>query len=147
MMVELLTDTSLPVEDCVQLSVDCGANHSPGTDLDILGPAVAEKFNLLYRSTASLDEVICHLQAGGQVIARVKKGLFTDGSHYILLTSYSGGDFCVLDPSYTPDKFERPERVGKVDITHAPYLYCNADVLHAETEDNFTKYHLFSRKR
>ncbi len=147
MAVELLTADTLSPEECVQLSLSTGANHSPGTDLDLLGPAVAEKFDLLYKGSASLDEVIRHLQAGGQVVARVKKGLFTDGSHYILLCAYDGEDFCILDPSYKPTKFERPDRIGHVNTAHAPYLYCNANTVHGETEDDFTKYHLFSRKK
>ncbi len=147
MAIELLTDKTLSLEDCRQLSYDTGANHAPGTDLGLLGPAVAEKFNLSYRGCNALDDVIAHLRAGGMVVACVKTGLFTQRSHYILLIAYDGVDFCILDPSYTPEKFTSPDRVGKVDTTHAPYLYCNAELVHEETEERFTKYHLFARKR
>ncbi len=145
MAVELLTDKTLSIEESVQLSYDTGANHLPGTDLDLLGPVVAEKFGISYRGTASLDEAIAHLQCGGAVVARMGKSLFTDRSHYILLLSYADGEFCILDPSYKPGKFDRPDRVGKVNDTRAPYLYCNAELLHSETEREFTKYHLFGR--
>ncbi len=147
MVVDALTDKALTVEECVELSCSSLANHTFGTDLNILGPVVAKKFELAYTNTADLDTVKRHLQAGGQVVARMKKGLFTNGSHYILLTAFDGKDFCILDPSYKIDKFDTPERVGRVDTANAPYLYCPAETVHAETEDDFTKYHLFSRKR
>ena len=46
MAVDYLTDKTLTIEECVRLSEECVANHSPGTDLKFLGPAVAEKFGL-----------------------------------------------------------------------------------------------------
>ena len=64
MMVELLTDKELPVEECVQISYDTVANHKPGTDLDRLSPAVAERFDLDYEPTDDLDEVIDALRCG-----------------------------------------------------------------------------------
>ena len=146
MAVELLTDKTLSVEECRQLSYDTGANHSPGTDLDLLGPVVAEKLAISYRGTASLTEVISHLQSGGAVVARMGKSLFTDRSHYILLVAYADGEFCILDPSYTPEKYHLPGREGKVNDKNAPFLYTSKDTLHAHTAWNKPKYHLFWRK-
>ena len=148
MVVDLLTAEEFGIEECRDLSYITGANrpHS-GTKLDLLGPAVAERFDLVYKPSMELSEAIACLQAGGKVVARVKKGLFTNGSHYICLVSIDGNDFCILDPSYTPTKFHTPEREGRVDDTHAPFVYCDADLLDADTEDACTKYHLFTRKR
>ncbi len=148
MMVELLTDKELPVEECVQISYDTVANHKPGTDLDRLSPAVAERFDLDYEPTDDLDEVIDALRCGGKVIIHVQKGLFTAGGHYMLLVSYDGEDFCILDPSYKPTKFATPEREGRVDESHVPFLYYNARLMHEEeTSDKYTKYHIFRRKK
>lgn len=89
---------------------------------------------------------------GGQVIAHVgvpegkEIGLFTKGGHYILLTSTDGEKFCILDPSYTPDKFIIPERAGKVDTSHAPFLYCDVNTVLAEGRTRRKFFHLFSRK-
>lgn len=148
MVVDLLTDKKLGIEECRDLSYETGANrpHS-GTKLDLLGPAVAERFDLVYKPSMDLSEAIACLQAGGKVIARVKKGLFTAGSHYVCLVSTDGTDFCILDPSYTPTKFHTLEREGRVDDTKAPFVYCEVNTLHLETEDEHTKYHLFTRKR
>ena len=74
-------------------------------------------------------------------------GLFTKGGHYICLIATDGEQFCILDPSYTPEKFTIPERAGRINTDHAPYLYCHKDVVHSETRRNRPfKYHLFARK-
>ncbi len=155
MAVDLLTDKSLDIAECIRISEECGANHSRGTDMTVLGPVIAEIFELDYSYTNDIGEAVEHLRAGGKIVVHVsipepgKLGLFTKGGHYMLLTSTDGKDFCILDPSYTPEKYLIPERVGKVDISHAPYLYCDINTVHAETKvsDKYPKYHLFKRKR
>ena len=154
MAIDILTDTQFPLEECVKLSETCGASHAVGTDMKVLGPVIAEKFGLTYRGTGELSEAIAHLQAGGQVIALVgvpegaEIGLFTKGGHYINLISTDGKEFCILDPSYSPDKFKEPTRAGRVDESHAPYLYCDVDTVHAERKPGRdVVYHLFARKR
>ncbi len=153
MMIELLTDKTLELEECVKISEECVANHSLGTDMTVLGPVLAEKFNLNYSDTNDLDTAINNLKSGGQVIARVRVpdgkaiGLFTKGEHYILLVSTDGKDFCILDPSYKTDKFDIPERKGLVDTSTAPYLYCDVNTVDSEGVVSLPKYYLFSRKR
>lgn len=153
MTVDLLTDKSLSVEECVRLSEECVANHTVGTDMTILGPTVAEKFGLLYSNTDSLDEAIRHLQSGGVIIANVgvpegaEIGLFTKYRHYISLIATDGKEFCILDPSYTPDKFTIPERAGKVNTDNAPYLYADVATVYAEARVGRVRYHLFARKK
>ena len=152
MMVDLLTDTTLEIEECVKISQDCIANHSVGTDMSILAPVIAEKYNLDYRNTDDMKEAIAHLQRGGQIVAHVgvpegqEIGLFTKGGHYISLIGTDGESFCILDPSYKPGKFDVPERAGKVNDAHAPFLYCNVKTLDAEGRIGQPTYHLFSRK-
>ena len=151
MAVDMLTDTTLEVEECVRMSRECVANHSRGTDMNIFGPVLAERFGLDYSKTSDLDEAIHHLQAGGAIIAHVgvpegaEIGLFTKGGHYILLVSTDGKEFTILDPSYTPDKFTIPERAGRVDFSHAPYLYCDVKTVDSECKPGRVKYHLFKR--
>ena len=153
MAVELLTDKTLPIEDCVKLSEGCLANYGVGTDMDVLGPVVAEKFGLCYKGADELEEAIACLRDGGAVISRVgvpegaDKGLFTNGAHYILLVATDGREFCILDPSYTPEKFHTPWREGRVDDSHAPYLYADVREVHEDTRPGRTKYHLFTRRR
>ena len=153
MMVDQLTTSALPIEECVKLSEGCGANYGAGTDMSMLAPVIAEKFEVDYHATDELEEALCHLQAGGHVIMHVSKqangepGLFTKGGHYISLIATDGEQVCILDPSYTPDKFHTPAREGKVDDHRAPFLYCHKDLLPPEGKRECVKYHLFGRKK
>ncbi len=156
MIVENLTDHKFSVEEGVQMSYDTGANQWAGTSLKRLGPAVAERFGLDFCVTDDLGEVLEHLKRGGMAAALVfvQKdtgiGLFTDSGHYITLVSFDGEDVCILDPSYTEEKYEKEGRKGKVKIAY-PFLYAAPEVLHRETtspkEKPSPKYYLFSRKK
>ena len=152
MAVDALTTKQLPLEECVSLSEGCGANYGAGTDLSMLSPVVAEKFDLDYRNTSDQGEMLRHLQAGGYAIVHVKRlpgdevGLFTKSGHYMSVIATDGEEVCILDPSYTPEKYHLEGREGKVDDKNAPFLYCHKDTLHAHTTWDKPKYHLFSRK-
>ena len=120
--------------------------------MNVLGPVIAEKFGIHYSKTSELTAAIRHLQSGGMIVVHVgvpegkEIGLFTKGGHYMAIISTDGEKFCFLDPSYTPEKFTVPERAGKVNTTHAPFLYCDVNTLDRETKPGKVKYHLFSRK-
>ena len=151
MVVELLTDKELPLEECIKLSESSGANHRKGTDMCFLGPAVAERFGLAYRNTDDPAELLDHLRRGGMAVVHVgvkegnEYGLFTRRGHLMAVISADGDEVCILDPSYTPDKFTLEGRVGKVNDNNAPYLYCDIKTLDAETKPDRISYHLFSR--
>ena len=87
MMIDLLTDTTLDLEECIKISEDCGANHAVGTDMSILAPVIAEKFGLDYKPSYDYAEAVAHLQRGGQIVAHMgipegqTLGLFTKGGH------------------------------------------------------------------
>ena len=152
MMLEHITTDSSSIEELVKLSEENDANRGRGTAMYILAPIIAERFGLNYSSTSDLDEVKAYLRAGGHVIAHVISkergavhGFFTKTGHFVSLISTDGDDFCYFDPSYTTEKFSTPERIGKVDASRFPFLYCNAELLHGERERAKACYHLFSR--
>ena len=153
MAIDIITDKTLDIEDCVRISCECVANHSRGTDMNILGPVIAEAFDIEYTKTSDLSEAIAHLQAGGVIVVHVgipegkEIGLFTKGGHYMLLISTDGKEFCFLDPSYSDEKFKIPERAGRVDETRAPYLYAPIETVDSECKPGRVKYHMFKRKR
>ena len=99
MAVDILTDKTLEIEECVRLSMESVANYARGTDMNILGPVIAEKFDIEYSKTSDLGEAICHLQKGGLIVVHVgvpegkEIGLFTKGGHYMLLISTDGREF------------------------------------------------------
>ena len=151
MTVDKLTTKTLPLEECIKLSEGCGANYGRGTDLSMLAPVVAERFALDYRNTDDLAEMLACLQTGGAVVAHVRRmpddevGLFTKSGHYISVISTDGEQVCILDPSYTPEKYHLEGREGKVNDKNAPFLYCPKETLHAHTPWDKPKYHLFWR--
>lgn len=145
-VVNTLTVKHLFVEDCVRLSEENGANMEIGTDMSILAPIIADMYSLDYAPTKNMEDAIKCLQTGGQVIAHMGPYLFTDRGHYITLVSFENGEFCVLDPSFSNEKFSREDRKDKV-VVNAPFVYCDANLLHSQTRDRKYKYYLFKRKR
>ena len=155
MIIDMLTTTHLEIEDCIKISEECVANYAVGTDMNILGPVIAQKFNIEYSKTNDVNKAITHLKHGGQVIAHVcvpkdaKIGLLTKAEHYVLIVSTDEKDFCVIDPAYTKEKYSVPERSAVINTSHAPYLYCDIQTFHSQTIEggNNIKYHMFARKK
>lgn len=151
MVVENSTLHKFPLEDCLQLSLELKANLDPGTDLKILAPAVAEKFDLDYAATSDESVLLEHLRSGGMAIANTggdREGynaVFSHGGHYIVLVSCKGNRVCVLDPSQKEDKFETPERSPKVEVK-GNFIYTDISVLTADTANRTPSYYLFARK-
>lgn len=153
MVVDSLTTNTLGVEECIAIAEECESNYGKGTDMRILAPLVAKKYNLGYLATDDINDVIVNLQKGAMAIANMSVqvgdtiGLFTKSGHYITLISTDGKDFCIFDPSYTPEKYDIPERKGRIDTSHAPFLYCDIETVSAESTYKSTKYHIFWRKK
>jgi len=149
MIVEHLTVKKLELEEAVRLSETNGANRKPGTSMTTLGPIVAELFGLEMTSSRDPDEMIAHLQQGGEIIVNVRangrpQGLFTNGGHYMVIVSTDGKEVCILDPSYTAAKFEIEGRKGKVRVD-APFIYCPIETLMEEIRDSGPAFFMFKR--
>ncbi len=151
MVVEHLTQKQLPLEECIKLSCDNGANRKIGTSMRILGPIVAQMYDLAYAQTSSKEELIAHLQSGGEAIANVSgdrpgvRGLFTDGGHYMVVVSTDGQEAKILDPGYIPGMFDQDGRRGKVRLED-PFVFCTLDILIEEASNRNPSFYLFKRK-
>lgn len=153
MVVDHLTLDELPLQDCIDLSCKLGANHGVGTDMRIIGPAVAERYHLGYRETDRIADAEDCLSRGGRVIANVGgdrddgnyQGVFSHGGHFITLIASNQGEICVLDPSWRSDKFEEPGRPGKVRLD-GKLVYCSSDILDRDADNRSPRYYLFWRK-
>ena len=152
MMVENLTTEHLDLMDCLKMSADLKANMERGTDLKILGKAVAEKFGLGYSTTSDIEVLADHLRRGGMAVANAggdREGynaVFSHGGHYIAVISVDGDTACVLDPSYKPGKYEEEGRQGKAAVAE-PFVYCSLEVLRKDCENRDPSFYLFSRKK
>ena len=150
MVVENMTFNQLSLEECRDLSEAVKANQELGTDLKILGPAVAEKYGMTYGKTDDIEEVKKCLAAGGQVVANSGGdregwvGLLTHGGHYVTVVSYDKGEFCILDPSWTPEKFHEEGREGKVREAY-PFIYVKEADLVKDCDNRFPPFYLFRR--
>ena len=69
MVVENMTGREFPLIDCLELSINVNANHSPGTDLTVLGPYIAERFDLDLVITDDPELLRAHLKKGYMAVA------------------------------------------------------------------------------
>lgn len=153
MVVDQLTTEEFSVRECTELSMATGANHCDGTDMKILGPAVAEKFHLDFSMTNDIAEVVKALHNGGCVIATVtanspgNKGIFTNGGHYIALMAADENDeITVLDPSWNSKKYKKWVKEGLV-REDGTVIYVSPQILHAERNPRWMTYFIFRRKK
>lgn len=153
MMLKDLKNREVPLEELVQLSYASRANLEPGTDMEIFGKALAEKYGLnLFQSNSEADVISC-LAHGGACIANVGGdhgdhiGVFSSGGHYIYVFDYDPETklFSILDPSLSEGKFEKEGRKGKVQL-RGNIAMTDAKVLAADTENRDPGYYLFFRK-
>ena len=152
MVVEHITTEAFSLEECIQMSYDSGANQNIGTDIHVLGPAVAERFGLTFEKTRDPEKLIACLQRGGEAVVNVggdtdgEIGLFTRSGHYIVAISYADGEFCLMDPGGDESKFDMEGRAGKVRV-NGHFIYCPLDTLLKESIDKREHpFYLFNRK-
>ncbi len=152
MIVENLTTGHLELMECLAMSAQLGANRKPGTDLNILGRSVAERYGLEFNVTDDDMTLTQHLQSGGMAVANAGgdregyRGVFSHGGHYIAVIALDGDEVCVLDPSYFSGKYDEEGRRGKVRVAE-PFVYCTLQVLKKDCENRSPAFYLFKRKR
>ena len=143
----LIPNCQFGLEDALALSYEVKANHRIGTDYDRFAPAFAQKMGLRWEQTTQVEAVRHCLRTGGAVVVLVKKGLFTNSLHWIaVIGEEPDGRFAILDPSLTPDKYEREDRKGRVEIKNGVIVLCGEENLVTEVTETPAPYNLFWRK-
>ncbi|MGC2871944.1 hypothetical protein ACDL92_01435 [Ihubacter sp. mB4P-1] len=151
MVIDRLTMETLTLEECREMSMNSGANHEPGTDMEILAPVVAEAYDLHLETSNNMGELIECLQSGGCAILNPGgdregyHGLFTSSGHYMTAISYHNGEILILDPSWSETKFQTPMRKGRVREAGC-LVYATPEVIIEDTENRRPRYFLFSRE-
>lgn len=151
MMVNNLTEATLPIQDCIDYAYERRANMLPGTDMALLAPYVAEQHDLTYRSTNDIDEVLASVQEGSYVIANTRgdhgehKGLFSRGGHFVLVVGVQDGLLTVLDPSYRDGKYDHCQQEGTL-LIDQHRVYCDHRLLDIDCIGKDPSYYIFSRK-
>ena len=150
MLITELTGRRLSLEEYRDLSYISKANLDPGTDMNIYGHALCERFDLNMETSDRAEDLIACLEHGGRAIINVggdhegHKGVFSDVGHYIFARHYlkKTAEFEILDPAFRPGKFDSPEVSAQV-RTEGFVCYCKTDLLTAETENRSPGYYLF----
>ncbi len=157
MTVEFTTGKQLSVNECIDLSVESGANVF-GTDMARLGAAAAGRYGLRFETADSVDILCKCLKEGGCAVVNVgrENGVFSDGGHYLFAAGLdrekTGGGtdgperIWFLDPSFTKQKYDRPGRREKVELRE-PYIVAAADTVEAECAARRPAFYLFYRKK
>ena len=150
MVVENMTGREFPLIDCLELSINVNANHSPGTDLTVLGPYIAERFDLDLVITDDPELLRAHLKKGYMAVAcsagdRPEEdyiGVFSHGGHFIAVVGIEedGEHITVLDPSLMPDKYQEDGRRDKV-IVNGNVLHTTMKVLAEDCRYREIKYY------
>lgn len=78
--------------------------------------AVADEFNMEYKETIYLNNVVELLKNNHIAVASCGNGLFTTGGHFIVLTGVEGNYIKVYDPYLYSGKFDLPSRRGKAEV-------------------------------
>lgn len=150
MVVDRLTTESISLSECIELSVSTGANHGVGTDMKLLAPALARRFRLKLRTSSDVNELLVCLHQGGCAIVNVGgdregyTGTFSKGGHYIVALSCTDQEICILDPSFTADKFSDEPRSSRV-RTNNIWIYCSPEVLAQDAANRSPSFYLFWR--
>ena len=144
---QLLPNCDFDLPQAIDLSYELNANIRKGTTYTIYAPVLAERLGLRYESSWEIADVHRCLRSGGSVVALVKKGLFAGSGHYINVIGYEpDGRFVILDPSFRDDKYDTPERKGRVEIKNRYLVICQEKELASEVQEQNVPYYLFWRK-
>lgn len=151
MVVENMTEHKLPVAECTALSMAVGGRDNFGTDMEILGKAIAEKYGLKMETTDDKEAALAFLNAGkGMIIANPggdregHVGLFTTSGHYILLAEARGRTVRVLDPNLKPTSFQKEGQTGYL-FVDGVNIYCDMDVVKEDCMNRSPGFYMFSK--
>lgn len=97
------------------ISRENGYRVSGGTDSGLF-PYVANRWGIEYKTLRSSYEAHQACKEGWFVVILCSAGLWTTGGHFILAVGADGDRIEIYDPYLYAGKFDRPGRVGKVDV-------------------------------
>lgn len=150
MVVETLTRQPFAPPEAAAFALQTGARVFGGTDLRLLGKALAARFGLFYLATGELDALLRHVASGRPAVANVggnregHRGLLSEGGHYVTVFAAEDGFLTVGDPGYFPGKYgaDFPHRQSAVTPAGALLRISPSD-LAADCEKRSPRYHLF----
>lgn len=149
----LLPNNKFDLEDALNLSYECKANHRIGTDFKRFVPVFAEKQGLYFETSNDPQHLLNCLRTGGAAIIHVKGdregrvGVFSHIGHYITAISEErDGRIAILDPSVFDGKFEEEGRHGLIEFKNEVIALCDIQVIAEDSAPADPSFYLFWRK-
>ena len=149
----LIPNCEFGLDDAVNISYESNANVKIGTDYQRFAPAFAEKLGLDFEKTNDPERLRYCLRTGGAAVLHVKGnreghiGVFSNGGHYIAAISEErDGRIATMDPSFRPDKYDKPGCEGLVEIKQGVVTLSDMQVLVDDTAPAPYSFYLFWRK-
>lgn len=152
MIISQLGLSPLPLVTCRDLSMRIGANHAPGTDMEMLAPIIAARYDLNYEPSNSVEELSAWLKKDGVAIVNVggdypgHRGIFCDVGHFMAIVGQEQDEYVILDPAWTNDKYKNIP-ISDLVREKGVILYAKARALEADTANRTPAYYLFSRRK
>ena len=150
----LIPNCEFELQDAIDLSYECKANNTVGTNYHRFVPAFAEKLGFDYETTNDPERLRYCLRTGGAAVVGITGdradhiGAYSTGGHYIVAISEErDGRIATLDPSFRPDKYDKEGVKGLIETKYSVLTLSEMDVLMADTENPKPKrFFLFWRK-
>ena len=130
----------------MEYSVKCGANEY-GTNMLVLGPALARDYGLDFRTSSRNDDFLSCLENGGMVIFNSGTACqtFCEVGHYLLATEKAERGIAVLDSTWEEGKFSREIEAGRM-TQEGEVIYTSMEVIEEACVDREPHYYLFFPK-
>lgn len=149
----LIPNCEFNLDDAMQMSYSCGANHRKGTTYKIFAPVFAEAMGFDLEMTNDPERVRYCLRTGGAAVLHSKGdrddyvGVFSHVGHYVVAVSEErDGRIAVLDPEYEAAKYEEEGRSGLVEVKNGVIALCDMQVIVDDTAPADPSFYLFWRK-
>ena len=152
MVVGNLTEVKPTIEEMIGITYDCGANCTVGSRMRLLGPAVAEKYGLIYETTNDPEALLDWLNKGGMAIANVAgdregyKGVFSYTGHYVVILRAEGRELCIADPAYRYGKYTEDHCAHKISRIEVPLVWSDIRYMEEDVAPREIHYYLFRKK-
>ena len=152
MVVNSLTNEQVPVIEMVQFAQSVGARVSSGTDMKVLGDAIANTYGFDVERTDDISALKVALQNGAVAIINVGgdrngyKGVFSDSGHYLIAYGVLGDNNTILmaDPYMYSGKYSASYRQSVT--VSGDFIYAASSVVDKDASNRSPRYTIFTKK-
>lgn len=149
MVVNSLTNEQVSVIEMVQFAQDVGARVSSGTDMKVLGDAIANTYDFDVERTDDVDTLKSALRNGAVAIINVGgdrtgyKGVFSNRGHYLIAYGVldDGDTIMMADPYMYRGKYSASYRQAVTVV--GDFIYAASAVVDKDASNRNPRYTIF----